>query len=285
MTQNLLNTSSNPETGKARLYALEAALQLDEAAMLVGNPGSQAPIGTFGDQTLTGGRLFFAQLAPPAAPTLSTNGTPGSTTYDYSIEAVIGKGNSGAGAATAITTGASTLTSVNSINIVFTSVPGATSYNVRRTTGGSTQGVIGTVAATGAATYTFVDTGLVGDASTSPTLNTTGVAQGIIAELPTDYPANGAITNFGIGWLTKAGVDVMTIAAPIAGAVSAGGHDGLTINIIDQGGHAHTVTGPSNCFNGASHVATFGGAVANNFTIKARNGVWYVTGNSGVTLS
>lgn len=295
---NLNALTSYPQGAASLVTNMQAALTADEAAFLsltpgtttVIPPGAAVPLnngilaGAL-DQVMVGGRLLFNQLAAPAAPTLTTNGTAGATTYDYAIEAVLGTGNTGAGAATAITTGNATLSATNSINIVFLPIAGATKYNIRRTVGGATQGIIGSVVSTGAASYTFVDTGLTGDASTAPVINTTGVVYLPTQELITAYAANGAISSPGKAVLTKAGVAVMTIVAPIAGAASAGGHDGLVIQVIDTGGHAHTVTGPSNCFNGSTHIATFGGTVGQNFTMIAYNGVWYVTGNSGVTLS
>lgn len=83
----------------------------------------------------------------------------------------------------------------------------------------------------------------------------------------------------GTGLITAAGVDAMTITAPTAGV-----DDGKTLEFIDTGGHAHTITGPSNCFNGSSHIGTFNGTVGSKLSLKAYNGVWYAS-TSGVTLS
>jgi hypothetical protein len=297
-TNNLSVQTSYPQQPNAWLPSVQAAVLADEVAMLSLTPGSTAlnisgtsglynnGIGSQGDQTMVGGNLIWSNLAAPSAPTLSTNGTAGSTTYDYTVEAVLGTGTSPASAATAITTGNATLSATNSINITFNQVVGATSFNVRRTVGGATQGIIIKVPATGAVSYTVIDTGITGDASVTPTLNTTCIQVGLAEQsLVTVYSANGAVTAFGLGVITKAGVAVMTLAAPVAGARSAGGMDGAVLNLVDTGGHAHTVTTGTNGYNGSTHIATFGGTVGNNMTVKAYNGVWYVTGANGVTLS
>lgn len=83
----------------------------------------------------------------------------------------------------------------------------------------------------------------------------------------------------GTGFITTAGVNALTIAAPTAGT-----DDNKPLDFIDVGGHAHTITGPSNCFNGTTHIATFNGTAGSKLTIKHYNGVMY-TSVSGVTLS
>lgn len=120
-----------------------------------------------------------------------------------------------------------------------------------------------------------------------------------------DYASGNAISNFdnafgtqlaaaatgavsikeGTLFLTYAGVAAFTLAAPIAGAQSAGGDDGRELTVIDVGGHAHTITTPSNVINGNKHIATFGGTVGQFGTLVAYNGVWYLAASSGVTLS
>ena len=98
--------------------------------------------------------------------------------------------------------------------------------------------------------------------------------------------ASGAISaSQGFCPITASGVAALTLAAPTAGLPSAGGNDGQVIRIFDTGGHAHTVTTPSNGINGNKHIITFGGAVPNFIELLAYNGVWYVLASSGVTLS
>lgn len=80
------------------------------------------------------------------------------------------------------------------------------------------------------------------------------------------------------------GVDAATIVAPKAGQQPAG-DDGKTFCAIDTGGHAHTITGPSNCFSPSHHIATFGGTAGSLFIASAYNGVWYPVVTLGVTMS
>lgn len=89
----------------------------------------------------------------------------------------------------------------------------------------------------------------------------------------------------GTSFIETAGVDACTLAAPVAGPVSQGGNDGLEITIIDNGGHAHTVTAPANSIVPAHHLLTFGGTRGSFITLIARNGVWIPQASSGVTPS
>jgi hypothetical protein len=131
--------------------------------------------------------LTLAQVATPAAPTITNAGTAATTSYGYKIVAVNGfgatLGTTPASAAGSTTTGAATLTTTNYNVITFTSVSGAASYLIYRTSSSgtpSTTGIIGTVPAIvgsnglQTSTYVFNDTGLVGDGTTPATGNTTG---------------------------------------------------------------------------------------------------------------
>ena len=80
------------------------------------------------------------------------------------------------------------------------------------------------------------------------------------------------------------GVDSATIVAPKAGQQPAG-DDGKKIFVVDTGGHAHTITGPSNCFSPSHHIATFGGNAGSIFMAMAYNGTWYPLVTLGVTMS
>jgi hypothetical protein len=113
-------------------------------------------------------------LTTPPSPLVSAQGTPGTTSITYKIVAVNASGTSEAGLGTTLTTAAATLTGVNYCQINWQAVPNAVSYKIYRTaTNGvspTTTGLIGTATAT-----TFNDTGLAGDASTAPTINTSGI--------------------------------------------------------------------------------------------------------------
>lgn len=97
-------------------------------------------------------------------PTLAVIGTPGATTYGYSVTAVNTVGHSIESAEVQTATGPATLNGTNKINIVTVAVSGSTEcYVYRRTSGGSPAGVgtIGTVTC-GA---TLIDSGLAAVAS------------------------------------------------------------------------------------------------------------------------
>lgn len=110
-------------------------------------------------------------LVRPAAPLVSAQGTVGATTYTYLIVARNSIGTTEASQTTSITNGNATLTGSNFNQLLWTAVPYADSYDVYRTVGGATTGKI--VSAT--TSLTANDTGLAGDSTTAPTVNTSGV--------------------------------------------------------------------------------------------------------------
>jgi hypothetical protein len=75
--------------------------------------------------------------------------------------------------------------------------------------------------------------------------------------------------------ITAAGVAALTLAAPVAGSPANGGNDGQELKVIDQSGHAHTITTPANGINGNHHIATSGGGPGDTITFTAYNGAWY----------
>lgn len=104
---------------------------------------------------------------------------------------------------------------------------------------------------------------------------------------------DGAISiKEGTVFVTKASAAALTLAAPTAGAQSAGGDDGRRLTVIDTTGYAHTVTTPANAINGNAHIVTMeagsplASAAGTQFVLRAYNGKWYVNpGASGITLS
>lgn len=81
--------------------------------------------------------------------------------------------------------------------------------------------------------------------------------------------------------LTKGGVAVMTLAAPVAGT-----DDGKILRFVTTTAQAHTVTFPSGKINGgALTVATWTAAIGNGMEIIAYQGVWYTISTKGVTIS
>ena len=79
---------------------------------------------------------------------------------------------------------------------------------------------------------------------------------------------------------TKGSAAALTLATPTATT-----HDGIEITVISATAYAHTVTTPTNKINGASAIATFGGAKGDGITLIAYQGVWYVKRSTNITLS
>jgi hypothetical protein len=96
-------------------------------------------------------------------------------------------------------------------------------------------------------------------------------------------------------FITRAGVDAMTLAAPKAGVYQAGSNliqslgdpqdDGKTLFVISTTAFAHTITAPAGKMNGTLHLATFAGAIGNFVEFKAFNGIWYISDLLGVVIS
>ena len=115
-------------------------------------------------------------VATPATPTLGgyfANPGTGATDYKYAVVAVNALGHSAGSPLANAPNGPAALTSTAYIILAFTADPGATSYNVYRTTGGASQGLIATILST--APLVLNDTGLAGDSSSLPVSNTTSV--------------------------------------------------------------------------------------------------------------
>ena len=137
------------------------------------------------------------QLATPTAPTLTVNGTPGSTTITYKVVAVedpYSVYHTAASAATTTTTANGTLSSSNSVTLTVygDTLYGARCFNIYRTaTNGTSPTTTGLIAS--CVGKTFTDTGLAGDSSTAPSTNNT-ILQPHMAALPTaNIPPFGLI--------------------------------------------------------------------------------------------
>jgi len=109
-------------------------------------------------------------LADPSAPTVTPQGVTGATAYSYKIVAMHRHGQTAVSSAGSTASGNATLSSSNFNRVTWTAVTGATAYLVYRTVGAATTGLIAVV---GAVTQ-LDDTGLTGDTTTAPTVNTTG---------------------------------------------------------------------------------------------------------------
>jgi hypothetical protein len=124
-----------------------------------------------------GDQLILTPLATPEAPSLLVHGTAGETTYGYKVVAKKGALHTAASDEETTNSGNATLSPTNHIRITPPYVAGALTYDIYRTTGGSSQGKIGTLTASNRGTTQrafFVDLGQVAQAGDPPTDNTTG---------------------------------------------------------------------------------------------------------------
>ncbi|SRR6266436_4565299 len=96
-------------------------------------------------------------------------------------------------------------------------------------------------------------------------------------------------------FVTRAGVDAMTLAGPKAGVYPAGTavmqalgdpqDDGKRLRVVVTTAFAHTITTPAGKINGTLHIITFTAVVGNFVELEAFNGSWYVVGQQGATLT
>lgn len=126
---------------------------------------------------------LFQFITNPSAPAITNQGAAGGTAYGYGIVAKVvyvdGTIQYTAVSATGSTaTGNAALTGANFNRATWAAVTapvgGSVSYDVYRLSGGASQGKIGNTSST-----TFDDTGLVGDATTAPATNKTGIGSGV----------------------------------------------------------------------------------------------------------
>lgn len=111
-------------------------------------------------------------------------------------------------------------------------------------------------------------------------------ARNIVMDDTNGGVAGAAITIVqGLLTIIKGSAAAYTLRAPVAGLPQNGGEDGNTLRINTSTAFAHTVTCPSNVLNGNKAIATFAAAVGNGITLTAKNGVWLVTQNAGITLT
>ena len=100
-----------------------------------------------------------------------------------------------------------------------------------------------------------------------------------------EYTGAGAIAPGGKAFLKTGTAGAMTLALPLAGPQNAGGQDGMAMIITALDAEAYTVTTPADGYNGADHIATFGGDIGDSIYLLAYGGTWLVTQNNGITLS
>jgi hypothetical protein len=248
------------------------------ANLLLTNPAQQSDVIA---------ALLQSELAIPltAPVVVITPLVPASTTYSYTVVTKV-NGEVTPGSATS-TTGAASLSGSTPNSVSWGAPPYSNggpqpTYDVYRTTGGTTQGKI----ASNLTTTSLVDSGLAGDGTSVPPFNTSGTAGFGVFEPCLAAAASGAIT-IGTGnvAITLGSAAALTLPLPIAGPASAGGQDGASLTIFATTAFAHTVTTPANGINGSLHVATFAAAVGNAVMLTAYNGKWYTASINGVTIS
>lgn len=119
--------------------------------------------------SLSSGNITVNGLVTPAAPVITQGGTPGATTYGYKVVAKLRDGSVTLPSAEGTTaTGHATLDGTNYNIITWVAVAGAVNYDVYRSTGGATQGLI-----ISGGSSPQNDTGFAA-AGAEPTINTTG---------------------------------------------------------------------------------------------------------------
>ena len=216
---------------------------------------------------------LVSAVATPPTVTITPEGTTGSTSYSYVVAAYFGSDTVPTLASTS--TGNATLSSTNYNQVSWSPVLSPSglpvTYNVYRTVGGSTQGLI----ASGLSGVTSLnDTGLASTSGTAPVRNTTvpnSVGSAPIRNITTTG-ASVILPNPGMILLSGASACTPTLALPVATV-----DDGTTIKVVAQTAHAHTITTPANGINGTTDTATFA-AVGDEVTFQAWNGIWVSNG-------
>lgn len=158
-------------------------------------------------------------LAGPAAPTVTpTNGS--ATTWTYVIVAKDANNNVTLPSNTGTTAvGAATLDGTHFNTITWQGVTAGVCYDVRRTVAGgtpNTTGKIGTVCVPN--TLSLVDNGLAGDASSSPTVNTTGGIPVPYLQTSSQCSAAGSAANPSIAACSGAPSGAFSCATNASGA-------------------------------------------------------------------
>lgn len=97
------------------------------------------------------------------------------------------------------------------------------------------------------------------------------------------YGAAGALqVKPGVHVLKSGAASAMTLRAPT------GAENGIELEVVAATAHAYTVTQTTPGFNNAGtsgDVGTFGGAIGDNFRIRAINGQWHVMTATNVTVA
>jgi len=161
------------------------------------------------------GTLTAVALATPGVTTVTPTCVPGvcNLTWSYTVEALAGDSTTtipGAVGSTALQNATINAASYNTVT--WAAVTGATKYTVRRTVSAGTPASLGALTTcTGITGLSCVDNGLVGDAGTAPTGNTTGA---VVVKLETPA-ASAATCTAGAIWADTGYIYVCTASGTV----------------------------------------------------------------------
>jgi len=167
-------------------------------------------------------------LLPPLITTITQGGTPGATSYSYAVTANNAAGETIGSQVVTTTTGNATLNGTNFNTINWSSVVGATTYNVYRTASSGTPSSTGKVG-TAIAGTTFNDTGIAGG-SALPTANTTGYTQAVCYLLDSSNVAVAELVALFPGTMPNGGAMTAQVLAASDGIAN---HFDLVINLTN----------------------------------------------------
>jgi hypothetical protein len=218
--------------------AASAGLSLSSGALSVGNGLVTDWSGILKASGLLGSSVVLNQLASVGTVTVTPTGGSAST-WTYVVVAKDANGYvTAASTAFSTTTGAATLTGAAYNTLTWVAIPGAASYDVYRTvcaTSPVTIGKIGNVlSSVNVATTGFVDTGLAGDTTVAPSINTTGTISSVnptVATISTTNasPIDAMVANYWTG--SASAPDTWTFQSSLA----AGTNGASTLAITHSG--------------------------------------------------
>lgn len=137
----------------------------------------------------------------------------------------------------------------------------------------------------------YQNTGTISNVNWTLVLETGGAGQApsnTAPYAPTPLTANGAINPAVTATyiITKPGALLATLAAPIAGAISAGGQDGTNIIIASSTPYEHIISSVGNLMTGTAAVnyITFPPYAGGEVDLLAFNGKWIVINSQMVTF-
>ncbi len=238
-----------------------------------------------GNLVVTGGvkgGLAINNLSTPGAPTITASGGGGSNNYSYEIAAVSATGGitpaSSAGSSGAVQPNPLDGTHYNTI--VWGAVTGAVSYNVYRTAGPMSQGLIANVTGN-----SYNDTGAAASGS-APSTDTSGeltLQGGQVTDLTTSGASTLTIDTGGAAALSLGNANASSVSiggTGTTGTITIGKYNGSSTSTIDIGANAGSST-TQNIHIGDSSSGT------NNVTIGSSNGssTTTINGAGGITLS